>query len=61
MDVQLIPDVYVPSVDTNGNYIDKIPIMKEGLFCQCGARKDNCMKRLLNLAPTLQQKHIKRG
>ena len=40
MDIQLIPDVYVPSVDTNGNYIDKIPIMKQGLFCQCGARKD---------------------
>lgn len=40
MDVQLIPDVYVPSVDTNGNYIDKIPVMKHGLFCQCGARKD---------------------
>ena len=40
MEIQLIPDVYVPSVDTNGNYIDKIPVMKHGLFCQCGARKE---------------------
>jgi hypothetical protein len=40
MEIQLIPDVYVPSVDTNGNYIDTIPIMKDGLFCQCKSRKD---------------------
>jgi hypothetical protein len=40
MEIQLIPDLYVPSVDTNGNYIDKIPIMKHGLLCQCGARKE---------------------
>ena len=37
------PDVYIPSIDEAGNYIDKIPsfhIIKKGLICPCGTRKD---------------------
>lgn len=40
MDITLTPDTYTPSVDNNGNYIDKIPFIKNGLFCPCGSRKD---------------------
>jgi hypothetical protein len=43
MDLVLEPDIYSPSVDEKGNYIDKIPsfnIIKKGLLCPCGSRKD---------------------
>ena len=40
MDISLTPDTYTPSVDENGNYIDKIPQIKNGLYCPCGARRD---------------------
>ena len=37
------PDIYSPSIDEKGNYVDKAPslhIIKKGLMCPCGARKD---------------------
>jgi hypothetical protein len=37
------PDIYAPSIDEMGNYIDQIPsfnILKHGLYCPCGTRKD---------------------
>jgi hypothetical protein len=37
------PDIYSPNVDQNGNYIDRIPsfcLIKKGLRCPCGSRKD---------------------
>jgi hypothetical protein len=40
MDITLTPDTYVPSVDDKGNYIDNVPIIKNGLICPCGSRKD---------------------
>uniref|UniRef100_A0A6C0BV18 Uncharacterized protein n=1 Tax=viral metagenome TaxID=1070528 RepID=A0A6C0BV18_9ZZZZ len=40
MDITLTPDIYTPSVDENGNYIDMILFIKNGLFCPCGSRKD---------------------
>ena len=43
MELILEPDFYSPSIDDQGNYIDKIPsfhIIKKGLQCPCGARKD---------------------
>jgi len=43
MELVIEPDVYSPSIDENGNYIDRIPsfnIIKKGLLCPCGARKD---------------------
>ena len=40
MELSLTPDIYTPSVDENGNYIDKIPNIVNGLYCSCGARKD---------------------
>ena len=37
------PDIYCPSIDENGNYMDRIPsfhIIKKGVLCPCGSRKD---------------------
>ena len=43
MELTTQPDIYSPSLDNCGNYIDSIPsfnIHKSGLYCPCGTRKD---------------------
>jgi hypothetical protein len=43
MELVVEPDIYSPSIDEAGNYVDKIPsfnIIKKGLLCPCGSRKD---------------------
>ena len=43
MEIVTQPDLYSPSLDDKGNYVDKIPPfsrIKKGLICPCGARKD---------------------
>ena len=43
MELVIEPDMYSPSIDETGNYVDKIPsfhILKKGLTCPCGSRKD---------------------
>jgi hypothetical protein len=43
MDLATEPDIYTPSVDEDGKYIDKIPsffAIKNGLRCQCMGKKD---------------------
>ena len=40
MEISLTPDIYSPIVDDNGDYVDKIPVIKHGLSCLCGSRKD---------------------
>ena len=42
MELVTEPDLYAPSLDNLGNYIDKIPSfnnIKHGLICPCGSRK----------------------
>ena len=41
MDLSTTPDMYTPSVDDAGNYVDNVPPMKNGLYCPCGSRKDH--------------------
>lgn len=39
MDILATPDVYQPAMDTNGNYVDRIPsfqFLNNGLRCPCG-------------------------
>ena len=38
MDIALIADIYTPSVDDAGNYIDNIPPINHGLKCPCGSK-----------------------
>ena len=40
MELVVEPDVYMPSIDDLGNYVDKIHVFKKGLTCPCGSRKD---------------------
>jgi hypothetical protein len=43
MELVVEPDIYSPCIDDKGNYIDRIPsfnIIKKGLLCPCGSRKD---------------------
>ena len=47
-DITLTPDTYIPSVDNRGNYIDNIPIIKNGIICLCGARKDKVYEKEVN-------------
>jgi hypothetical protein len=43
MELATEPDIYIPSIDDNGNYVDKTPSfnnLKNGIRCPCGSRKD---------------------
>ena len=40
MEMTIIPDTYMPSVNDDGAYVDNIPIIKNGMYCLCGSRKD---------------------
>ena len=35
MNISLTPDMYTPSVDDAGNYIDSTPSIKQGIYCPC--------------------------
>jgi hypothetical protein len=56
MDITITPDTYTPSVDNDGNYIDKIPIIKNGLFCPCGSRKDKSYENATKFASHIKTK-----
>jgi len=43
MELAVESDIYIPSIDDLGNYVDKVPsfaIAKHGIRCPCGSRKD---------------------
>uniref|UniRef100_A0A6C0HTA0 Uncharacterized protein n=1 Tax=viral metagenome TaxID=1070528 RepID=A0A6C0HTA0_9ZZZZ len=40
MELTLEPELYSPSIDELGNYIDKIPCITRGIKCSCCSRKD---------------------
>jgi len=43
MELVTKPELYTPSIDNAGNYIDKMPsfnTLKYGIRCPCGSRKD---------------------
>lgn len=57
MDLIVEPDTYVPSINRDGNYIDKIPSftnLEHGLKCMCGSRKDKVYK-----SSSIFSQHIK--
>lgn len=56
MDITITPDTYTPSVDCDGNYIDNIPIIKNGLFCPCGSRKDKTYESATKFAVHVKSK-----
>jgi hypothetical protein len=38
MELTLEPELYCPSVDELGNYIDKVPCITRGIKCPCNSR-----------------------
>jgi len=56
MDITLTPDTYTPSVDDTGNYIDNVPMIKNGLFCPCGSRKDKTYENTSKFATHIKSK-----
>jgi hypothetical protein len=56
MDLTLQPDTYVPSIDENGNYIDKIILFTHGLRCLCGSRKDKTYDSITSFSTHIKTK-----
>ena len=60
MDISLTPDTYSPEIDSNGNYVDYIPIIKSGIYCVCGSRQDKVYETRAKFnTHTKTQKHKK--
>jgi hypothetical protein len=53
------PDTYVPSMDDNGNYVDRI-IFNHSMRCLCGSRKDKVYESQTAFAAHIKTKtHVK--
>ena len=63
MELATQADIYEPSINNSGNYIDKIPsfkLLKDGIQCPCGTRKDKKFdSKSTFTAHTKTQTHIK--
>lgn len=60
MELVIEPDIYEPSIDEYGNYVDKMPsfhIIKKGLSCPCGSRKDKIYETATNFSNHIKTKH----
>ena len=58
------PDVYEPSMDDNGNFVDKMPswscLKGRGIMCGCGSRKDKVYETVGGFTSHIKTKaHIK--
>jgi inner membrane protein involved in colicin E2 resistance len=52
-------DIYYPSIDNDGKYVDRIPNfinIKGGLKCQCGTRKDKIYSNYAIFSQHLKRK-----
>ena len=59
MELATQPDIYIPSIDENGNYIDKTPSfnnLKNGIRCPCGSRKDKTYDGISNFNAHIKTK-----
>jgi hypothetical protein len=59
MDIATQPDIYTPSIDECNNYVDNKPsfnILKNGLLCPCGSRKDKTFHTNSNFSSHIKTK-----
>jgi len=58
MDLSVKPDLYSPSIDKNGNYVDIIPSFNfdNGFYCPCGSRKDHVYTTKSKLSAHIKSK-----
>jgi hypothetical protein len=62
MEIERKPDIYQPSNDFNGNYIDSIPNFKfnnHGIICPCANKDKIFLSRSSFTCHTKTKKHIK--
>jgi hypothetical protein len=38
--IALTPDMYIPSVNDDGEYVDRAPVIHHGMYCPCSTRRD---------------------
>ena len=61
MEITLTPEIYTPSIDNNGMYIDHIHVLhliQTGIICPCGLRKDKIYDNVSKFtAHTKTKKH----
>jgi septal ring factor EnvC (AmiA/AmiB activator) len=59
MELTIEPEMYCPSIDEMGNYIDKLPCFNAinyGVRCPCGSRKDKIYNSLAVFAAHTKSK-----
>jgi hypothetical protein len=57
MELVIEPEIYAPSIDETGKYIDKLPaFFKHGIQCPCGARKEKVYESKPKLKEHLKTK-----
>ena len=60
MELTTEPDIYSPSIDETGNYTDRMPsfcIIKKGLLCPCGTRKDKFYETYASFSSHIKTKN----
>ena len=40
MEITLTPDTYSPGLNDKCDYVDCMPVIRNGIYCPCGSRKD---------------------
>lgn len=53
-------ELYSPSVDNAGNYIDRVPPFSHGIRCPCGSRKDKIYDTVGIFSSHIKSKHHQR-
>jgi len=59
MELVVEPDIYAPSINEIGQYVDKIPSfysIKKGLTCPCGSRKDKVYENYTSFSNHIKTK-----
>lgn len=59
MELVIEPDIYSPSIDDYGKYVDKIPsftIIKKGVMCPCGCRRDKIYNTAIMFSSHIKSK-----
>jgi hypothetical protein len=57
MESALTADTYTPGLDDQGNYIDSIPVIRHGIYCLCGSRKDKTYPNSSSFTAHTKTKH----
>ena len=57
MDTAITADTYTPGLDDQGNYVDDIPVIRHGIHCPCGSRRDKTYPTVASFTAHTKTKH----